>query len=113
MYRKTIIIFLLLAVLLAACQGEAPTEPSEVPSVSATKVPTATPTAIPTEADKPEPTATTPPTATVFTGSECTLVSSISEPSAEYVSLFSPTEDDWIKGPETAAVTIVEYGDYQ
>lgn len=109
MYRKTIIVFLLLAVLLAACQGEKQAEPVEVEVVSPTKAPTAPPTAT----AKPEPTATTPPTTTAFTGSECTLVSSMPKPSAELESLFSPTEDDWIKGPDTAAVTIVEYGDYQ
>jgi hypothetical protein len=105
MYKKTIIIFLLLAVLSAACQGEKQTEPEEVKGETSTAAPTATAT--------PEPTATTPPTPTTFTGSECTLVSSMPKPSVELESLFSPTEDDWIKGSDTAIVTIVEYGDFQ
>jgi hypothetical protein len=45
--------------------------------------------------------------------SECTLVSSLPESPPEYAELFGLTEDDWVIGPEDAAVTLIEYGDFQ
>ena len=44
---------------------------------------------------------------------ECTLVSDQPDVPAELVAIFGITEDDWVKGPETAAVTFVEYSDFQ
>jgi hypothetical protein len=44
---------------------------------------------------------------------ECTLVSNQPDVPAEYAAIFGVTESDWVKGPETAALTIVEYGDFQ
>ena len=45
--------------------------------------------------------------------SECTLVSSLPDPPQEYAELFSVREDDWVTGPEDAAITLIEYGDFQ
>ena len=59
-----------------------------------------------------EPTATTIKTLTGPT-SECTLVSSLPESSPEYADIFAVQDDDWVFGPEDAAVTIIEYGDFQ
>jgi hypothetical protein len=44
---------------------------------------------------------------------ECTLVSDQPDAPAEFVEIFGVNEKDWIKGPDTAAVTFVEYGDFQ
>lgn len=45
--------------------------------------------------------------------SECTLVSSMPDSPQEYAELFAVTDDDWVIGPEDAAITLVEYGDFQ
>ncbi|MEN7974152.1 MAG: hypothetical protein ABFR47_10010, partial [Verrucomicrobiota bacterium] len=73
-----------------------------------------------TEAAEPEATnepievgENTVPLPKVELGSGCTLTSSESETPSEFVELFGVTENDWVKGPETAALTIVEYGDFQ
>lgn len=45
--------------------------------------------------------------------SECTLVSSLPDAPQEYAEIFSIREDDWVTGPEDAAITLIEYGDFQ
>lgn len=45
--------------------------------------------------------------------SECTLISSLPDPPQEYAELFSVRGDDWVTGPEDAAITLIEYGDFQ
>lgn len=47
------------------------------------------------------------------TTSECTLVSSLPDAPEEYAELFSVQEDDWVVGSENAAITLIEYGDFQ
>lgn len=45
---------------------------------------------------------------------ECTWINAIPTPGADEESLFPPVEaDDMVRGPADAAVTIIEYGDYQ
>jgi len=106
--RKFIpILFILLVVLLAACQSTTPTI-SMAPTAS--EVPTQKQdTAVPT---KPATLAITPaaedaPASGVVTRAKCTVESL-------EASLFAPvTEADWVRGPETAQVTIIEYSDFQ
>lgn len=85
-----------LALMLAACQGaagSAPQTPSPAP-------PRAAPTA---QVLTPSPVA-----------ARCTVVSPRPTPGPTEQSLFRPVnETDRAAGPESAALTIIEYGDYQ
>jgi hypothetical protein len=101
---------LMLPILITACGGESPT-PTEQATVTETVTqPPATATEAPVT-----PTEESPEAETVSGpfGSECVLASSVPEPPAEFVERFGPKEDDWSIGPEDAAVTIIEYGDFQ
>ncbi len=79
------------AVLLSACgQAASPT-----------------PTTGSTGADLP----TEDPSAVKMT---CNVVSMLPTPEATEASLFpAPSDDDWVKGNQEAAVTFIEYSDYQ
>ncbi len=110
--KKRLLLFLILFIfLLAACAGEAESTAVEVLATANTP-PAAT---IESEASEEmleteEITNLEPET---VPGNGCTLTSSAPEASQEYVEIFGVTEQDWVKGPETAALTIVEYGDFQ
>ena len=114
---KRLLVSLLALFLLVACSAEeqaAVTEPSvqeAEPQPSETVFTEETPTeVIPTEAAVSEPGSGV----SASTGKmECTLVSDQPDTPAEFVEIFSVKEDDWVVGPETAAVTFVEYGDFQ
>ena len=97
MKKINLLVFLLSALLIlaAACSGAQQTEP---PLPTATSMPASPMAAQPSPADvQPTCVPRAQPT-----------------PSPEDVALFSPDPaEDWIKGAEDAAITIVEYGDYQ
>jgi len=115
MRKSLLVTLLMIALMTSACQGaesiavEAPTETESI--VSAEILPTETePVDVEPVVDEPTPTAIktlTGPT------SECTLVSSLPEPSPEYADIFAVKDNDWTIGPKDAAVTIIEYGDFQ
>ena len=117
MSKRLFVLFILTLFLLVACSGAEQASISEAPAPEAQPQPTAvTPTEV--EPTPPESTEASVPEAggdVVPVGSqmECTLVSDQPEAPAELVAIFGVTEDDWVKGPETAAVTIVEYSDFQ
>ena len=95
---------LLIPLVLAACAPAAQT----TPSADAVDPPATEVSSPPTEADaKPTPTTITGPQM------ECTLVSNQSEAPAEFEAILGVKENDWVYGSETAAVTIVEYADFQ
>jgi cyclophilin family peptidyl-prolyl cis-trans isomerase/protein-disulfide isomerase len=94
MYKNWFLI-ILIGFLLAACGGSPST------AEDATPLP-ATDTAVPT----------TQPVVREMTA--CTVVSALPTPSPEELTLFPPVGvDEHSLGPETAAVTIVEYSDFQ
>ncbi|MBT3389251.1 MAG: hypothetical protein HN413_02470 [Chloroflexi bacterium] len=107
MLKKLLVPLLILPLMLAACSGETQASLEEAPVAvadAASKVESIV-----------EPVATEAAAESVpgeFT-SVCTLVSAALDAPEEYAQLFGVTERDWVYGPETAALTIVEYGDFQ
>jgi hypothetical protein len=99
--RKFILIFMLLtAVGLVGC----------IPQVQAT------PTATTTTVARPAPTVilTVPTQAALSPDSGCTVITQKPTPGPTAESIFPPVSDtDWVKGPATAKVTIIEYSDFQ
>ncbi len=97
--------------LLAACGPATPlitAEPTDTPEAivaSPTTPATDTPAAISEEATEPEPVAAFP---TPHPNPECVV-----EPIPEDPNIPLATADEWSKGPDDAAVTLVEYGDFQ
>jgi len=91
----------------AATQGD-PTAPP-VSTETAAVMPSSTPEAAlePTKATVDEDTPASGPQ------SECTLVSSLPDPSQENAEIFAVRPDDWVLGPQDAAITLMEYGDFQ
>ena len=95
----------------------------ETPTVTAEEdiledLPTETATAAPKEEESPsdepedvEVEATQPSGGQI--ASQCTLVSSLPDVPDEYAELFSVQDNDWVSGAEDAAITLIEYGDFQ
>ena len=122
---KRLIVFLIFALfLLSACSGAEQvtvTETSEThadsqPAEAANSEDDETTEAVPTEIEPTEAAVLDSGGGSVSASGlqmECTLVSDQPDAPAEFVAIFGVTEDDWAKGPETAAVTFVEYGDFQ
>ena len=115
MNRKILLslaVLLLFSLATAACSGG--TETPVETATQAVEVNTAEPiaetdiheTVLPESTESPE-------LADLGLKPGCTVVSLQPTPGPELVTLFTPTENDWVYGPETAAVTIVEYGDFQ
>lgn len=113
MSKKILILLLCLAFVLAGCQsaseaveGEAGTEVASPPTLDAMI------TAEPSQA------ASLPATAGTQTSpgtlAKCAVVSSRITPDATEQALFPAVSDsDWSQGPDTAAVTFIEYSDFQ
>ena len=110
--KPMVILFLMAMLLLAACSSAAQatadqaaataTEPQTTEAQPAVAEPTQTDTA------KSEG-----QVAAAGTQMECTLVSDQPDVPAELEAIFGVTGDDWVVGPEGAAVTFVEYSDFQ
>lgn len=111
MLRRFLTVIIPLGWLLAACQGAPVTEapdtplaatPQPTPSATVRRIPTATPS---TQARS---------AATPSAQAQCTAVSRQPTPGPTEKSLFPPASaSDWVEGPDTAAVTIIEYSDFQ
>lgn len=114
MLKKTIVLLVFLSVFVVACAGSATETPAErgietlEEPVDSTPVSTAVST-IP--AASPSPGSTM---ATEQADANCTVVSRQPTPGPTEQSLVPPvSDDDWTHGPDDAAVTFIEYGDFQ
>jgi PBP1b-binding outer membrane lipoprotein LpoB len=111
MLKRTLIAFFLLSLFLASCQSQSAT-PTTKPAVQETE-------ALVTQSDQlsnaspvPAETKLAAPTTTGEKAAvaDCTVVSR----GTTEESLFPPPgESDWVVGPDTAAMTIYEYSDFQ
>lgn len=103
---KALLLLVVLSVMLAAC----------IPDPA---IPVATPTQpIPTTAAVEQPTADAPAAAPELGPAECKPgLSAIQPPTAEQAAMVAKippvNENDLVRGPADAAVTILEYADYQ
>lgn len=101
--RKRFLFPVLLLLALAACRGNTPVE-GETP----------TPTIEPTDLPTSQPQAAAPTALTETTAPGCTAISPRPTPGPEEESLFASVNDaDWVLGPDTAKVTLIEYSDFQ
>lgn len=114
MTKKTITLLLLLVVILAACQSSTPSATEPAALETETEQPA---TSLPSETAPPPPEASpTAPAEQAFVqgAANCTVVSRQPTPSPTEQSIVPLiSETDWAHGPETAKVTIIEYGDFQ
>lgn len=125
--RKRIVFLILIAALLASCQTKTT---SQTEQFSASQAPGATaPGGAPApQAGTAELASTLPPTtaAPAATAAQtagaagpaappgCTVISPPPTPGATTQSLFPVVgDDDWVKGPDGATLTFIEYSDFQ
>ncbi len=112
--KITIGMLLVLTLLLTACGGTSKTEVA--PTVAAAAEAEETVEVVPQEAPSPIPATQEEEESAPVTATDAVCVPNAPKPtpSEEILEIFTPDpETDWIKGPETAAVTIVEYADFQ
>jgi hypothetical protein len=99
MRKVYLVLPILVTLLLAGCLPQVQT------------IPTATPTRI-----RPAPTVviTVPSEASISPESGCTVITQKPTPGPTAESIFPPVSDmDWVEGPASAKVTIIEYSDFQ
>jgi hypothetical protein len=120
--KPLVLVFLMTMLLLAACRSasEAPATQAAEPETETQSTEVQPTEAQPTEAQpaQVDPTETAAAKSggdgsATGTQMECTLVSDQPEVPAELEAIFGVTDDDWVVGPESAAVTFVEYSDFQ
>jgi preprotein translocase subunit SecG len=115
--KPLVILFLMTMLLLAACSSAAQSPTAEATANQAAASETE-PQSTEAQLAEAEPTQTETAksggqVSAVGTQMECTLVSDQPEVPAELEAIFGVTEEDWVVGPEGAAVTFVEYSDFQ
>jgi hypothetical protein len=117
--RKWIYFVFLLAWFLTACSsGEKSPSLTALPKPTETfslKLPTKTTS--PTQAPEPTDTPASTQESIPVSGESlpgCTAKSLFPTPNPTMAALFPPvSQGDWVRGPETASVTLVEYSDFQ
>jgi PBP1b-binding outer membrane lipoprotein LpoB len=115
MLKRTLIFLFLIAFFLTACQGQTTPVGTKPPAQETQAFATQS---APTDAASPVPAKTEAPTLEATEGAtneaNCTMVSFIPTPNPTEQSLFpAPGDTDWVSGPDTAAMTIYEYSDFQ
>ena len=113
--RRLLIPLILFTLILAACQSSTPVA-TEITGETETIQNTEAPTNTVVNSETPQETA--PSTEEVVSTDSpppgCTVISPKPTPGPTQQSLFPPAgEEDWITGPDDAAITIIEYGDFQ
>ncbi len=107
MPKYTLILLIVIALGLTACQGQSQTSPTAV-SPTVAIPPTAT-----QAADAPTSTETVDQSV-VGAPPGCTVISPPPTPGPTEQSAFPPvSEKDWMIGPEDAEITLIEYSDFQ
>lgn len=107
MPKYILLILIVIALGLSACQGQSPASPTTVSPTSAMP-PTATQAAqaITSTETVEQSLAAAPP--------GCTVISPPNTPGPTEQSVFPPvSENDWVIGPENAEITLIEYSDFQ
>lgn len=106
MRKSILLLLLLLSVGLEAC----------LPKAQITSSPTTTSVALAPTSIRLAPTTvkTIPPVSVLSTYSGCTVVTQKPTPGPTPETIYPAINDaDWVKGPATAKVTIIEYSDFQ
>jgi len=108
MKSKILIMLVLAALLLSACQPAQTATPSEETEATSAETPLAT------DVTAEPPKATLPLAASGEPMNGCRVTGSQLQPNPTLVALFpAVSEEDWIIGPSDARVTILEYSDFQ
>jgi protein-disulfide isomerase len=99
--RKLILLVLMfMAVALAGCLPQSQASPTS----TATSIARIAPTSV----------VTVPAQAILLPDSSCTVVTKKPTPGPTVESIYPPaTSTEWVKGPASAKVTIIEYSDFQ
>jgi len=117
MHKTLLFVLLLAALLLTACQATTPAPAETEGAEPAPVVQASTSTALPRGTSTPAQTAETSPVENVTVRDDspgCVVQSPFPTPGPTEQSLYPPPgERDWIKGPDSAAVTFTEYSDFQ
>jgi len=108
MKSKILIMVVLAALLLGACQPAQTATPNEAAEATSTEAPQAA------DVTAEPPRATLPQAASGEPMNGCRVTGSSLQPNPTLVALFpAVTENDWVKGPSDARVTILDFSDFQ
>lgn len=114
MPKRLLLPAILIAWALASCQASPSTPAVPVSTSSPTAQPSATASAATTQAPTSSPAPSLEPAGTTSIPQGCTVVSPQPTPGPTQQSIFPPVSDkDWVQGPATASVTLLEYSDFQ
>lgn len=116
--RKTLLIlFILVSFTLGACTSQTTAPAGEAYSTkSAVETATMAPqkAVLPATHTPTQPAASTSTSPAELASTGCTVQSPFPTPGPTEQSLLPPAgEDDWVQGPESASVTLIEYSDFQ